>query len=262
MIKLYKIILLTAMCLATAFAAAQTPARKLLLVFANEIPATATPAQKQAAFKHNATVLQRRAKLLGVEQVQIWQQQPDQIGIALPDTVNAKDARALLADHILLTFHLVNDNSAKRPGKTPGYLALPDRTDGVILIKQKAFLDSHAVINAESGHDQFGGASIDIELDRAGGKVFAKATKDNIGHRIAVVLNRDGKQSVLTAPRITMEITGGRVQISGSMSTQEATAIASMLDSGTYAPPLRFVSTSYGLVPTDATSVGPVTRNY
>ena len=268
--KLYKTILLAALCLATAFATAQTPARKLLLVFAIDTPASLTQTQRQAAFKHDSTVLQRRAKVLGVEQVQIWQQQPNQIGIALPDSVDAKNAKALLADNTLLTFHLVDDDpaknlEAKKRGKIPGYLVFPDSKDsvyGVILVRQKTFLDSRAVVKAETGTAVDGTAAVEIELDQAGRKRFAQITKDNIARRIAIVLYRNGKQSVLTAPVIRSEITGGRIQIAGSMNATEAAAIAYALDSGSYTLPLRFVSSSYGLVPTDAASFGTATRNY
>lgn len=264
--KLYKTILLIALSLATAFATAQTPARKLLLIFAIDTPAATSPAEVQAAFEQNSIILQHRAKALGVKQVQIWQPRPGQIGIALPDSVEAQSAKALLGENTLLTFHLVDDDpaknlEAKKRGKIPGYLLLPDRADNMILVRQKFLLDSHAIAKAEAGVDQNGSPTINIELDRMAEKAFAQITKDNFGRRIAVVLTYNGKQSVLTAPVIRSVIDGGRIQILGGMSTQEAAAIAHALNGGVYPQPMRFVSSSYGPVPADAISTGPTTQN-
>ena len=79
-------------------------------------------------------------------------------------------------------------------------------------------------------------------------------TRDNVGKRMAIILFEKGKGEVVTAPVIRQEIAGGRVQISGRMTTIEATDTALLLRAGSLAAPMeiveeRLIGPSFG-VPT------------
>jgi preprotein translocase subunit SecD len=66
-------------------------------------------------------------------------------------------------------------------------------------------------------------------------------TRENVGKRMAIVLVEKGKAEVITAPVIREEIGGGKVQISGRMSTREANDIALLMRAGALAAPMEIV---------------------
>jgi preprotein translocase subunit SecD len=66
-------------------------------------------------------------------------------------------------------------------------------------------------------------------------------TRDNVGKRMAIILFEKGKGEVVTAPVIRAEIGGGRVQISGRMTTVEANDTALLLRAGSLAAPMEII---------------------
>src|SRR5690606_25404357 len=72
-------------------------------------------------------------------------------------------------------------------------------------------------------------------------RVFRDVTRENVGKRMAIVLFEKGKGEVVTAPVIRSEIGGGRVQISGRMTTQEANDQALLLRAGSLAAPMEII---------------------
>jgi len=66
-------------------------------------------------------------------------------------------------------------------------------------------------------------------------------TRDNVGKRMAILLFERGRGEVVTAPVIRTEIGGGRVQISGRMTTREASDVALLLRSGSLAAPMEII---------------------
>ncbi|HET7775291.1 MAG TPA: protein translocase subunit SecD, partial [Azospira sp.] len=83
--------------------------------------------------------------------------------------------------------------------------------------------------------------AVHLTLDSAGSRIFKDLTRDNVGKRMAILLIEKGKGEVVTAPVIRSEIGGGRVQISGRMSTQEANDTALLLRAGSLAAPMDIV---------------------
>jgi len=66
-------------------------------------------------------------------------------------------------------------------------------------------------------------------------------TRESVGKRMAILLIEKGKGEVITAPVIRSEIPGGRVQISGRMSTTEAADVALLLRAGALAAPMEII---------------------
>jgi len=79
--------------------------------------------------------------------------------------------------------------------------------------------------------------TVSFTLDRLGAQKFGRATTDNVGKRLAIVL--DGK--IISAPSINEPITSGSGIISGNFSFQEATDLALLLRSGALPTPLNVV---------------------
>jgi preprotein translocase subunit SecD len=82
---------------------------------------------------------------------------------------------------------------------------------------------------------------VHINLDGTGARIFQQVTRDNVGKRMAILLFEKGKGEVVTAPVIRSEIGGGRVQISGRMTTVEANDTALLLRAGSLAAPMEFI---------------------
>jgi preprotein translocase subunit SecD len=87
------------------------------------------------------------------------------------------------------------------------------------------------------GFDQYGSAIVQLTLDREGGKIFDKVTFQNIGKRLAIVM--DGQ--VYSAPVIRDRIPNGKAQISGNFKAAEASDLALVLRAGALPAPVTVV---------------------
>jgi len=81
---------------------------------------------------------------------------------------------------------------------------------------------------------------VSIEMKRDGAMKFERVTGDNTGKRLAIVL--DGV--VYSAPNIQERISGGRAQITGKFTAQEASDLAIVLNTGNLIAPIKPISTS------------------
>ena len=106
----------------------------------------------------------------------------------------------------------------------------------------RAPLDGGVVTDARKHFDQTrGGApAVDMGMNAEGARVWARMTADNIGKSIAIVLD----DMVYSYPRVNTEITGGRSQITGDFTTEEADDLANVLKSGKLPAPTSIVQES------------------
>jgi preprotein translocase subunit SecD len=103
-------------------------------------------------------------------------------------------------------------------------------------------LTGDRISDAQPGFDnQTGEPAVHINLDGRGASIFQQITRESVGKRMAMVLVEKGKGEVVTAPVIRSEIPGGRVQISGRMTTTEARDVALLLRAGALAAPMEIV---------------------
>jgi len=79
---------------------------------------------------------------------------------------------------------------------------------------------------------------VGLEFTDEGGKIFADLTKNNVGKLLAIYL--DG--SPISAPRVQEEITGGKAQITGSFTLEEAKELALRLNAGALPVPINLIS--------------------
>ena len=102
----------------------------------------------------------------------------------------------------------------------------------------KAPLEGNVITDARDDLSQFTASStVSMTMNPEGAKAWAKLTKDNIGRSIAIVL--DGM--VYSFPNVNTEITGGRSEISGNFTPQEAKDLANVLKSGKMPAPSRII---------------------
>ena len=103
-----------------------------------------------------------------------------------------------------------------------------------------AALGGDVVTDANADFIQQAGRSeqmVNMVMNAEGAKAWARLTKDNIGNQIAIVLD----EMVYSAPRVNDEITGGRSQITGNFTTEEAKDLANVLKSGKMAAAVHIV---------------------
>jgi preprotein translocase subunit SecD len=128
-------------------------------------------------------------------------------------------------------------------GQVPfGDELLFEREGQPLLLKKQVVLTGDSISDAQPGFDnQTGEPAVHITLDGKGARIFQQVTRESVGKRMAMVLIEKGKAEVITAPVIRSEIGGGRVQISGRMTTTEAQDVALLLRSGALAAPMEIV---------------------
>jgi preprotein translocase subunit SecD len=117
-----------------------------------------------------------------------------------------------------------------------------DREGRAVIVRRDVLLTGENLTDAQAGFDsQTQEAAVHLTLDAKGARVFRDVTRENVGKRMAIILFEKGRGEVVTAPVIRTEIGGGRVQISGSMSTVEASDTALLLRAGSLAAPMEII---------------------
>lgn len=101
----------------------------------------------------------------------------------------------------------------------------------------KAPLEGDVVTDAKDEFDQFSKPAVSMSMNSDGARRWAQLTKQNIGRSIAIVLDN----YVYSAPNVNSEITGGRSQITGHFTPEQAKDLANVLKSGKMPAPAHIV---------------------
>ena len=208
---------------------------------------TAVRQVQENALRQNITTLHNRINELGVAEPVIQQQGADRIVVQLPGVQDVAKAKEILGRTATLEIRLVDDSptatAALSGGTVPFGLERYTDSDGrPLLLRRQVILTGENLQDAQPGRDQqTQQASVNLTLDSKGARIFRDVTRDNVGKRMAILLFEQGKGQVVTAPVIRTEIPGGQVQISGSMSAQEAADVALLLRAGSLAAPMSII---------------------
>ena len=225
--------------------AERTDSGKLQL--AGTLNAAAVTAVQTSALKQNITTLHNRINELGVAEPIIQQQGNDRIVVQLPGVQDVAKAKDILGRTATLEIRMVDDSpaaaSALAAGTVPfGLERYPDRDGRPLLVRRQVILTGENLQDAQAGRDnQTQQAAVHLTLDAKGARIFRDITRDNIGKRMAILLFEKGRGEVVTAPVIRGEIPGGQVQISGSMTAEEAADAALLLRAGSLAAPMEII---------------------
>ena len=202
---------------------------------------------QEYALKQNISTLHNRINELGVAEPVIAQQGADRIVVQLPGVQDTAKAKDILGRTATLEVRMVDDSpealTQLSQGNVPfGDEKYMDREGRPILVKRRVVLTGENLNDAQPGFDsQTQEPTVNLTLDNKGARIFRDVTRDNVGKRMAIILFEKGKGEVVTAPVIRQEIAGGRVQISGRMTTIEATDTALLLRAGSLAAPMEIV---------------------
>jgi preprotein translocase subunit SecD len=210
-------------------------------------PEAARKVQDQA-LKQNMVTLHNRINELGVAEPVIQQQGADRIVVQLPGVQDTSRAKDILGRTATLEVRMVDESTEGRAaevgsGPVPfGSERYLDREGRNVIVKKQVVLTGENLTDAQAGFDnQTQEAAVHLTLDAKGARIFRDVTRENVGKRMAILLFEKGKGEVVTAPVIRGEIGGGRVQISGRMTTVEANDVALLLRAGSLAAPMEII---------------------
>ena len=185
-----------------------------------------------AALKQSIEIVRRRIDDVGTKEPTILQRGEKRILVELPGLKEPERIKKLLGKTAQLNFRLVSENSEF------GVDEMASDTGEMLKISKRIVMSGENLIDAQpSIKNQQNEPTVSFTLDRLGAQKFGRATTDNVGRRLAIVL--DGK--IISAPNINEPITSGNGMISGNFSFQEATDLALLLRSGALPTPLKVV---------------------
>jgi preprotein translocase subunit SecD len=231
----------------------------------NELRATISEAAmketRRFALQQNITTLRNRVDELGIAEPVIQQQGLDRVVVQLPGVQDPARAKEILGATATLEFRMVDEVHNVQDavdGRVPaGSKLYHDRAGNPVLLKKQVMLTGDYIIHAASGIDQAtGGPNVRITLDGKGARIFSRATRDEVGKRMAVVyienktetIEEGGKtvkrtstvEEVINVATIREQL-GKTFQITGLDSTEEARNLALLLRAGALAAPISIV---------------------
>lgn len=205
---------------------------------------------QEFALQQNITTLRNRVNELGVAEPIVQQSGADRVVVQLPGVQDTAKAKDILGRTATLEVRLVDEDKmdpaslqAAQEGRIPsGDDLIYDREGIPYLLKKEVILTGDRISDAQPGFDNTTSEpAVHLSLDGRGSSIFQMTTRENVGRRIAMVLVDKGSSEVVTAPVVRAEIAGGRVQISGSMTTTEAHDTALLLRAGALAAPMEII---------------------
>ncbi len=221
---------------------------------------------KDSAINQALETIRNRIDQFGVAEPVVQRQGLKQIVVQLPGVKEPKRAKDLIKETALLEFKMLDEDSqikldlpARIPkekeaevlkqieGKLPEgdqilFERVIDKDTGresriPYLVKKRVMLTGDVLSDARVSIGQFNDPYVSITFDSKGGREFERITGDNVKKRMAVVLDN----TIYSAPVIQERITGGRAQITGSFTTQEANDLAIVLRAGALPAPLKII---------------------
>jgi protein-export membrane protein SecD len=186
-----------------------------------------------SALKQSIEIVRRRIDDVGTKEPTILQRGEKRILVELPGLKDPERIKALLGKTAQLNFRLVSENNNEF-----GVEELISENGEKLNISKRIIMSGENLIDAQpSIQNQNNEPTVSFTLDRVGSQKFGRATTDNVGKRLAIVL--DGE--IVSAPNINEPITSGNGMISGNFTFQEATDLSLLLRSGALPTPLLVV---------------------
>lgn len=203
---------------------------------------------KSDAVKQNLTTLHNRVNALGVAEPVIQQQGAGRIVVELPGVQDTAKAKDILGRTASLEVRLVVEDQAQLVaainGNVPAGTELMNERSAKggnpILLKKEVELTGENFNKAKPGFDQNNQPAVDLTLDAPGESIMRSVSRENINHRLAIVLVEKGVGEVITAPVIRSEL-GNTFQISGAMTQSEANDVSLLISAGALAAPMNII---------------------
>lgn len=200
-----------------------------------------------AAVDQAMEIIRRRIDETGTREPIIQRQGADRILVQLPGVDDPTRIKALIGKTAKMTFHLVDDEADPAlvaAGRAPaGSMALPmlERQAGQtevpkVAVRRRVLVSGENLVDAQPSFQQ-NEPVVSFRFDSIGGRRFGDATTQNVGKRLAIVLDNQ----VISAPVIREPILGGNGIISGNFTVAGAQDLAVLLRAGALPAPLTTV---------------------
>lgn len=181
-------------------------------------------------------IVRMRVDSTGTKEPIIQRQGKQHILLQVPGEEDPGNLKGVLGKTAKLSFHLVDENANIEEaikGRLPSGAILvkgedEKRGEYNIVIKKKPIVSGDQLTNAQASFNQNSQAIVAFSFNNIGGKLFAEATKNNPGKRLAIVLDN----KLLSAPVINEPILGGSGIISGNFTVESANELALLLRAG------------------------------
>ncbi|MDH4081423.1 MAG: protein translocase subunit SecD [Nitrospira sp.] len=219
---------------------------------------------KDSAINQALETIRNRIDQFGVTEPIVQRQGLKQIVVQLPGVKDPKRAKDLIKETALLEFKMLDEDirldlparvmkdkeaevlqefASKLPEEDQIlFERVIDKDTGVefrmpYVVKKRVMLTGDVLSDARVAIGQFNDPYVSITFDSKGGQEFERITGENVKKRMAVVLD----STIYSAPVIQERISGGRAQITGTFTTQEANDLAIVLRAGALPAPLKIV---------------------
>ncbi len=190
---------------------------------------------KKNAMEQSLEIIRSRIDELGTREPTIIAQGEERILIELPGIKNPKQIKDIIGTTAKLTFKFLANTDAN-PNSFEKFKSKNNLE--TYNIEKNLVLSGEHLTDAQPGFDNLNNSSVvNFKLDGFGAKKFAYATKNNIGRRLAIIIDN----KVVSAPVIRDAITTGNGQISGNFSVEEANNLAIVLRSGALPAPMSII---------------------
>ncbi|MEW6247623.1 MAG: protein translocase subunit SecD [Nitrospirota bacterium] len=221
---------------------------------------------KDSAINQALETIRNRIDQFGVAEPLIQRQGLKQIVVQLPGIKEPKRAKDLIKETALLEFKMLDEDSKlafdlpqripkgkeeevlkQFEGKIPEgdeilFERVVDKDSGrefriPYLVKKRVMLAGDVLSDARVSIGQFNDPYVSVTFDAKGAREFERITAENVKKRMAIVLDN----TVYSAPVIQERISGGRAQITGAFTMQEANDLAIVLRAGALPAPLKII---------------------
>lgn len=198
---------------------------------------------KKNAVNQSIEIVRRRIDESGTKEPSIQAQGENRIVVQLPGVENPEMIKMMLGKTAKLSFHLVDEKTSvtdARQGRIGADLMLVQGADnsgeGAYVVQRIPVIGGDHLVRAEGTFDKSSGQPVVFfKFDTFGAKKFGKATSENVGNLLAIVLDK----KVISAPRINSAITGGEGTITGNFTIQSAHELGMLLSAGALPAPLE-----------------------
>jgi preprotein translocase subunit SecD len=200
-------------------------------------------AQAAKAVEQNIEVIRRRVDASGTKEINPVREGKNRIVIEAAGENDPEKLKSLIGQTAKLTFQMVDEQANPEDiaaGRIPPGDEIIPSTDGIqpqYVVKRRAPVTGEMLTNAQPGFDQQGGggALVSFRMNSLGATRFADITRQNVGKRFAIVLDK----KVISAPNILNPITGGSGQITGHFTPESANELAVLLRAGALPAPMK-----------------------
>jgi len=215
------------------------PDQRLKIAFVE----AAFDAEASKAVEQNIEVIRRRVDTTGAKEVNPVRQGKDRIVIEAAGESDPEKLKSLIGQTAKLTFQMVDeaaDPADIAAGRLPPGDEVIPSVDGLqasYLVKRRAPITGEMLTDAQPGFDQQGGGGslVQFRMNSVGATRFADITRQNIGKRFAIVLDK----KVISAPVIQGVIPGGQGNITGHFTPESANELSVLLRAGALPAPMK-----------------------